>query len=144
MSSTTGSGSYSTSMAASASTAEARSRAATTATASPMWRTSSMASGVWVGATMSAVTGHAQGCTPMVSATSAPVKAATTPGISSAGDTSMLVMRACAIGLRRIARCSMPGSVMFSVHIVRPVMSRASSLRSRGVPTSPAAAAVVR
>ena len=32
--------------------------------------------------------------------------------------------------------CSMPGSTMLSVQLVRPVMSRASSLRRRGAPTS--------
>ena len=78
---------------------------------------------------MSSVTGQAQGSMPAGSARSAPLNAATTPGRSSAADTSTRVIRACAIGLRRIAMCSMPGSVMLSVHVVRPVISRASSLR---------------
>ena len=50
--------------------------------------------------------------------------------------TSIRVIRACANGLRRNARCSMPGSVMLSVQWVRPVISRASSLRRRARPTS--------
>ena len=41
----------------------------------------------------------------------------------------MLVMVACANGLRTIARCSIPGRVMLSVQRVRPVISRSSSLR---------------
>ena len=65
-----------------------------------------------------------------------PVNTATTPGCERAAEASMRVMRACAIGLRRIAMCSMPGSTMLSVQLVRPVMSRASSLRRRGAPTS--------
>ena len=32
--------------------------------------------------------------------------------------------------------CNMPGRLMLSVHRVRPVMSRASSLRNRALPIS--------
>jgi hypothetical protein len=85
---------------------------------------------------MSSVTGHAHGRLPCTSATSAPVNAATTLGRPSAAETSIEVIRADANGLRRIAMCSMPGSVMLSVQLVRPVMSRASSFRRRAAPTS--------
>src|SRR6266536_316898 len=131
-------------MAASASSAAARERATTTATASPTWRTSSTAIGGWSGWTMSSVTGHAHGRLPCTSATSRPLYAATTPGSRSAALVSTPVMRAWASGLRRIARCSMPGSVMFSVQVVRPVISRASSLRGRAEPTSRSSTAVMR
>ena len=63
-------------------------------------------------------------------------EAATTPGLASAAETSTRVIRACAIGLRRIAMCSRPGSAMLSVQLVRPVTSRASSLRRSGWPTT--------
>ena len=55
----------------------------------------------------------------------------------------MLTMFACANGLRTIARCSIPGSVMLSVHRVRPVISRWSSLRRRSRPISRAGASCV-
>ena len=140
MSSTTGSGSYSTSIASSASWALALSRAAITATASPTWLTVSTARLGWPGFTMSGVTGQAHGMVPWVSAKSRPEKAATTPGRLSAGETSIELIRACAIGLRRIARCSMPGRLMLSVQVVAPVIRCRSSLRRRALPTSPAAA----
>ncbi len=53
------------------------------------------------------------------------------------------VIRACAYGLRRNAMCSMPGSLMLSVQLVWPVMSRSSSLRRRPRPISRAGASVV-
>src|ERR1035438_10106976 len=59
-----------------------------------------------------------------------------TPGSDRAALTSTEVIRACAYGLRRKAMCSMPGSRMLSVQLVWPVMSRASSLRSRALPNS--------
>ena len=52
-----------------------------------------------------------------------------------AAETSTRVIRACAIGLRSTAMCSMPGRTMLSVQFVLPVTSRASSLRSSGWPT---------
>ncbi len=48
----------------------------------------------------------------------------------------MLVIRAWANGLRTIARCSVLVNWMLSVHFVRPVISRASSLRRRALPIS--------
>ena len=62
-----------------------------------------------------------------------------TPGRDLASVVSIEVILACAIGLRSIARCSMPGSVMLSVHVVRPVMRCWSSLRLRDWPISAAA-----
>src|SRR3982751_317794 len=85
---------------------------------------------------MSSATGQAHGRLPCTSATSRPLNAVTTPGSRSAALTSTPVIRAWASGLRRIARYSMPGKVMLSVHMVRPVMRRASSLRFRAAPTS--------
>ena len=54
----------------------------------------------------------------------------------------MVVIFAWAKGLRTMARCSMPGSVMLSVQRVRPVISRWSSLRARALPISGAGASV--
>ena len=88
---------------------------------------------------MSSVTGHAHGRLPCSAAKSAPEKAAMTPGWPRAPLTSTLVIFACANGLRRKARCSMPGSFMLSVQVVWPVISRASSLRSRARPISSSA-----
>ena len=81
---------------------------------------------------MSSVTGQTHGCEPSLSPSSLAEKAATTPGRASAGETSMRVIRACAIGLRRIAMYCRPGNLMLSVQLVRPVTSRASSLRRIG------------
>ena len=74
--------------------------------------------------------------TPMLSSRSLPVNTPTTPGAALAAAVSMAVIRAWANGLRTIARCSMPGSVMLSVQRVRPVISRRSSLRLRAAPIS--------
>src|ERR1700694_4784617 len=54
---------------------------------------------------------------------------AATPGTLSALDESMLLIRACAYGLRTISRCSMPGSFTSSIKLPRPRTSRGSSLR---------------
>src|SRR5918998_159165 len=62
-----------------ASCAAALLRATITATASPTWLTSSTAIDGWPGLTMSGVTGQAQGIEPCSSATSRPVRTATTP-----------------------------------------------------------------
>src|SRR5215210_4934587 len=69
------------------------------------------------------------------SARSCPVKTATTPGCSFASETSMLVIFAWAKGLRRNERCSIPGSLMLSVHVAWPVTSAGSSLRGTPPPT---------
>ena len=66
---------------------------------------------------------------------------ATTLGAAFAASMSMLVILAWANGLRTIARCSIPLSWMLSVHRVRPVISRWSSLRRRSRPISLTAAA---
>ena len=108
--------------------------------ASPTYRTSSTAIGGCAGITMSGVTGQAQGRLPCSAAKSAPEYAAMTPGALRAALTSTEVILACAYGLRRKAMCSMPGSVMLSVQLVWPVISRASSLRRRALPNSPACA----
>ena len=59
-----------------------------------------------------------------------------TPDAPRAAETSTEAIRACAIGLRRYATCTSPGSWMLSVQLVWPVTSRASSLRARGLPIS--------
>ena len=61
---------------------------------------------------------------------------ATTLGAACASLVSMAVIFAWANGLRTIARCSIPGSWMLSVQLVRPVISRWSSLRRRALPIS--------
>jgi len=83
---------------------------------------------------MSGVTGHAHGRLPCSCAKSAPLNAAITPGRARAALTSTLMIFAWACGLRRKARCSRPGRTMLSVQFVWPVISRASSLRSRAAP----------
>ncbi len=77
-----------------------------------------MAIGGCAGITMSSVTGQAQGRLPCSAAKSAPEKAAITPGMARAADRSTEVIRACAIGLRAKAMCSMPGRTMLSVQFV--------------------------
>src|SRR4051794_15654500 len=92
---------------------------------------------------MSGVTGQAQGIEPCSSAKSRPVKTATTLGAAAAAVTSTPTILAWATGLRTIARCSIPGRTMLSVQVVLPVISRVSSLRLRGCPTSLAGAPAV-
>ena len=95
-----------------------------------------MTTGRWVGVTWSAVIGQALMLTPWLSSRSLPVNTPTTPGAAWAAAESMAEMRAWANGLRTMARCSIPGSWMLSVHRVRPVIRRRSSLRLRGAPIS--------
>ena len=135
-SSAAGSSSYSTSTSSAASRASAGVRATTTATTSPANATRSMATGRCVGVTWSVVIAQALMSTPCVSARSWPVRTATTLGEALAAATSTEVMFAWANGLRTIARCSIPGRVMLSVHRVRPVIRRWSSLRRRSLPIS--------
>jgi hypothetical protein len=63
------------------------------------------------------------------SASIAPVTTSLTFGCASAAEVSMFTMRACAIGERRMARCSIPGSCTSSTYWPMPRMNRASSLR---------------
>src|SRR5262245_10754881 len=86
---------------------------------------------------MSSVIGQTIGSGPAHSpARSAPLQAPTTPGISSAFETSTFATLALANGLRTTARCSMPGSVRLSTKFPCPVTSEASSLRGTDVPTN--------
>ena len=99
-SNTAGSSSYSTSMRPIASSAVSSSTAATAATASPTWRAFSWAK---------------NGQSLMIAAlcvygASRPVTTARTPMSRSARDVSMLTIRACGRGLRRILACNMPGN----------------------------------
>ena len=87
---------------------------------------------------MSGVTGHAQGRLGHSSTSSAPVNTAITPGVATAPETSIDLMRAWASGLRTKAIVSMPAAVMLSVQFVWPVMRWASSLRRGAVPMVPA------
>src|SRR2546428_9161972 len=68
---------------------------------------------------------------------SLPVMTAATPGILSALDVSMLLMRACAYGLRAMSRYSIPGSFTSSTYLPLPRMKRASSLRLTLEPMPP-------
>jgi hypothetical protein len=92
---------------------------------------------------MSSVICQALGRLPCSAAKSAPVKTATTPGMLRAALVSISVMRACATGLRRMARCCIPGNTMLSVHRVRPVIRCSSSLRTLALPISGSAVAVI-
>src|SRR5215207_2570946 len=94
---------------------------------------------------MSSVTGQPVGM-PMAhsSARSSPVNTSITPGSSLAAEVSMAVILACAYGLRRTARCSIPGSLMSSVKVARPVSSAGSSLRGTLLPMYRRAVSVMR
>jgi hypothetical protein len=61
-----------------------------------------------------------------------PVKAATTPGLSSAAETSSFVTFARAKGLLSMDMWTMPGSLILSVQLALPVTRFGSSLR--GIP----------
>ncbi len=65
---------------------------------------------------------------------SAPVKTPSTPGIAVARLASMPRMRECACGERSITAQAWPSTLKSSLKRPRPVMSRASSLRTRGLP----------
>src|SRR5215204_4373928 len=80
--------------------------------------------------------GFSRGCFSYSSRRSSPVKTATTPGCSLAAETSTDVIFACAKGLRMNTACSIPGSVMLSVQLARPVTRAGSSLRHRPPPTN--------
>ena len=101
--------SYSTSTSSAASRASAALRATTTATISPANATRSTGIGEWVGVTWSGVIGQALMQTPSSSPKSLPVNTSTTLVIALAAAVSMLLMVACANGLRTMARCSIPG-----------------------------------
>src|SRR2546428_694327 len=74
---------------------------------------------------------------------SLPVMTAATPGILSALDVSMLLMRACAYGLRAMSRYSIPGSFTSSTYLPLPRMKRASSLRLTLCPMPPISVATL-
>jgi len=65
---------------------------------------------------------------------SAPVKTPSTPGIAVARLASIPRMRACACGERSITAQAWPSTLKSSLKRPWPVMSRASSLRTRGLP----------
>ena len=85
---------------------------------------------------MSSVTGQAHGSDALGVGDVGAAEHGDDAGLRAGGGGVDAVIRACAYGLRRMARCSMPGSTMLSVQRVRPVIRRASSLRRRGAPTS--------
>jgi hypothetical protein len=66
---------------------------------------------------------------------SAAVITTCTPGIASAGFVSLARIRPCAIGLRRIAACSIPSRARSATYSPRPRKKRRSSIRSIGAPT---------
>ena len=109
-------------------------RATTQATISPAKLTRLDAIAGWAGAFWSSVIGQAHGQPRALLlgdvGTGEHGDAHRAPAL--AAEVSIDVMVAWANGLRTIAMCSMPGSLMLSVHRVRPVISRASSLRRRG------------
>ncbi len=83
---------------------------------------------------MSSVTGQAIRRGPAHSK-SWPEKAATTPSMARALDTSTFSILACARGLRTTAIQSMSAATRSSVYFPRPVISSASSLRGTACPT---------
>ena len=86
---------------------------------------------------MSAVTGHPHGSGPAHSSwRSAPVKAATTPGIARAGLRSIDEIRAWAAGLRTRAAWRAPGTTRSATKRASPVSSAGSSRRRIRVPTT--------
>ena len=89
---------------------------------------------MWGGLLRSSVTGQAIRSGPAHSK-SVPANAATTPGVSSALDTSTPLTRACANGLRTRDIHSIPGTDRSSVYLPRPVRSSGSSLRRIDCPT---------
>src|SRR5438552_9508210 len=133
---TGGSGSYSTSMSSSASHATYGLSATTPATSWPWNRTLSVASTACVSPDRVGIQARPW------AASASPVTTATTPGSCSAADASMFTMRACGSGLRRSARCSIPGSEMSSMYCPPPWMKRSSSLRFTLWPTPPISAVV--
>ncbi|GBC87420.1 hypothetical protein HRbin12_01426 [bacterium HR12] len=109
----------------------ARDSATTTATPSPWYLALSFVSGQWGGLLMSWVTGQAMSNGPAHSK-SWPEKAATTPGMARALETSTALIRACANGLRTTAIHSIPGTDRSSVYLACPVRNSASSFRRTG------------
>src|ERR1700722_9468985 len=89
----------------------------------PWKRTLSVTSTAWVSPNTVGI--HAR----PRSARSAPVSTATTAGWASAALASTERTRAWARGLRRMAPCSMPGSVMSSTYLPSPLIDRAAYLR---------------
>ncbi len=84
---------------------------------------------------MSAVTGHAHGIgAAHASSRSAPVKAATTPGIALAAERSIESIRPLATVLRTRARWSIPGALRSAAKRASPVKRAASSRLSMRVP----------
>ncbi len=69
-----------------------------------------------------------------MSAMSAAVTTASTPGRASAAVASIRPTRAWACGLRTMAACATPGMARSSTKVPRPVSSRASSRRGMGAP----------
>lgn len=92
---------------------------------------------------MSAVIGQAQGRLIPSAPRSMAVNTPCTPGSCLAVSVLILVILAWASGLRTTTMCTIPGSMMLSVQRVRPVISRASSLRLRARPSSPVAGCAV-
>src|SRR5579871_616063 len=144
---TNGSSSYSTRMASAASNARALVAATTIATASPTWRALSDGSSAW--GPMNTVrppgacsfmsnlvfgTGSCGSGASLSAAQSAPVNTPSTPGIVLAAAVPIPTMRACGCGERTIAAYAWPSRLKSSVKRPRPVTSRSSSLRGKGLP----------
>src|SRR5439155_20464973 len=116
------SGSYSTSIAFIASNAMSSSSAATAATGSPTNRTLSgqRACSSWLTGRMPKGIGRSR-----------PVSTASTPGILSAFDVSILTMRACGTGERCSLQKTIRGRTMSSANFVTPAhLERPSTLRT--------------
>src|SRR5262249_9770509 len=79
-----------------------------------------------------------------MSATSAKVHTATTPGADRAAVVSTATMRPCAWPERTTRMCSMWGNAMSAANRPRPVTSGASSRRGTDLPTTPMSGASLR
>src|SRR5262245_43523176 len=123
-STTAGRCSYSTSISSSASRAAYRSSATTNATSWPWKRTLSVARTACSSLARVGIQARFR------SASMAPVTTSRTFGWACAAVTSTLRIRPCAIGDRRIARCSVPGNWRSSMKSPLPRRNRGSSLRS--------------
>ena len=132
---TAGSTSYSTSIASIASSARCGSFAATAAIGWPLYSTFSLA--------MTASRVHSMGIGPRIvgmtrcsmCGKSAAVSTACTPGIASAFEVSMLLIRACAWGLRFTRAYSVPTGRASTPYSARPVTLSTPSGRTGRVPT---------
>src|SRR5690348_1829375 len=107
------------------------------ATPSPKYRTRPLASAGYGGVLIfEPVIGQAQGSGLSLPSRSSPVYTARTPGSLRAASASILVMRACACGLRKTAIVAALARWTSSVKVPLPVISLGSSRRLIAAPNA--------